>query len=57
MAYKIDKDKCIGCATCEGECPTGAISVDADGKYQIDPDTCVECGACAGVCPVEAPEA
>lgn len=57
MAYRIDKDKCIGCATCEGECPTGAISVDNDGKYQIDPDTCVECGACAGVCPVEAPEA
>ena len=55
MAYKIDKDKCIGCGACAGECPVEAISED-DGKYAIDPDTCIECGACAGVCPVEAPE-
>ncbi len=57
MAYKIDKEKCIGCGTCESECPVSAISVDADGKYVIDEDACVECGACAGVCPVDAPNA
>ena len=44
MAYTIDKDTCIGCGTCEGECPVGAISVSDD-------------GACAGVCPVDAPKA
>ena len=57
MAYVIDKDICIGCGTCEGECPVSAISVDADGKYVINPDECAGCGACAGVCPVDAPQA
>ena len=57
MAYTIDKDTCIGCGTCGGECPAGAISVSDDGKYVIDPDTCIDCGACAGVCPVDAPKA
>ena len=37
MAYIIEKDTCIGCGTCEGECPVGAISVTDDGKYAIDP--------------------
>lgn len=55
MAYKIDKEKCLGCGACASECPVEAISED-DGKYVIDPEKCIECGACAGVCPVEAPE-
>ncbi len=55
MAYKIDKDKCIGCGACAAECPVEAISSDSDGKYEIDPEKCIECGACAGTCPVEAP--
>lgn len=54
MAHSINKDECIGCGTCEAECPTGAISVADDGKYEIDPEKCVDCGACASVCPVEA---
>ena len=57
MAYTIDKETCLGCGTCEGECPVGAISVSDDGKYVIDPDTCIDCGACASVCPVDAPKA
>lgn len=57
MAYSINKDVCIGCGTCEGECPTSAISVSDDGKYVINPELCVECGACASVCPVDAPKA
>lgn len=52
MAYKID-DKCIACGSCEGGCPTGAIS-EGDPIYVIDPDTCIDCGVCAGTCPVEA---
>ena len=53
MAYVINDD-CIGCGTCESECPVSAISA-GDGKYVIDADACIECGACAGVCPVSAP--
>ncbi len=52
MAYVISDD-CISCGTCEGECPVGAISMDAD-HYEIDPNACTDCGTCAGVCPVEA---
>lgn len=57
MAYSILKDECIGCGTCEAECPVNAITVDEDGKYVINADICIDCGACAGVCPVDAPKA
>ena len=32
MAVKVDKDVCIGCGACTGVCPTGAITLEADGK-------------------------
>ncbi|MHC1695166.1 MAG: indolepyruvate ferredoxin oxidoreductase subunit alpha [Eubacteriales bacterium] len=56
MAYEIDKDLCIACGACEGECPVECIS-EEDGKYVINKDECIDCGSCAGVCPVEAPKA
>ena len=56
MAYAIQNDVCIGCGTCEAECPAGAISVGDDGKYVINAGLCADCGACAGVCPVDAPK-
>ena len=57
MAYSIINETCIGCGSCEAECPVSAITAGDDGKYVIDADLCVECGACAGVCPVDAPQA
>lgn len=54
MAYTIT-DECIGCGSCEDECPVNAISEGED-KYVIDPEACTDCGACADICPVEAIE-
>ena len=52
MAYKI-KDDCIGCGSCQGECPVGAI-VEGGPAFQIDASQCIDCGACTASCPVGA---
>jgi ferredoxin len=53
MPAKVDQEKCTGCESCIGECPSEAISM-AEDKAKIDPDVCVDCGVCVDVCPVEA---
>ncbi len=55
MAYKIEKDSCIGCSACVDACPMNCIKIGEDGKAEIDQDVCISCGTCAGVCPVGAP--
>ena len=54
MPVTVDKEICIGCGACVGVCPTGAMTLDDDGKAKADPEVCVDCGACLGTCPMGA---
>ena len=54
MAYKVNKEKCIGCGACTGECPVGAAVLSNDGLAEIKADECLSCGACEAACPNEA---
>ncbi|MBQ9792006.1 MAG: 4Fe-4S binding protein [Clostridia bacterium] len=49
----VDSKVCVGCGTCVGVCPVGAISME-DGVAKIDNEVCIKCGACAASCPVGA---
>ena len=53
MAYRIDKEKCVGCGVCAENCPMDLIT-EQDGKYVINEDECVSCGSCESNCPNEA---
>ena len=53
MPAIVDKEKCTGCESCVGECPSEAISM-AEEKAVISESDCVDCGVCVDACPVEA---
>ncbi|HPN96664.1 MAG TPA: 4Fe-4S binding protein [Candidatus Moranbacteria bacterium] len=59
MKPEVDKEKCIGCATCVPFCPEAAIEMkrgqgQKKAKADIDYEYCKGCGVCAEVCPVKA---
>ena len=50
-------EACIDCASCEYECPTGAV-YQGVGKHEIDPIRCDDCSdldrpQCQRNCPVD----
>jgi len=54
MSVTIDGKKCIGCGSCIGSCPFGAIELN--GAVAVITDKCTGCGVCSESCPVEAIE-
>ena len=54
MPAVVDKNECTGCGLCIDECPSEAITFDAEGLATVNADECVDCGACVDVCPVVA---
>ena len=59
LRTRLTADRCIGCAACEINCPTGTLEtkdtkdqrIFAYSHYQ-----CICCGTCVGVCPESAAE-
>ncbi len=59
----LDVDACIGCSRCERECPTGCISMLAEGPNlrkgkpipipQFNYQVCIGCQQCCDVCPAD----
>ena len=43
---------CLGCGSCLGKCPTGALGLGADGKIEISEHLCTGCGKCLRPCPL-----
>lgn len=52
-AVIINKEKCIGCGRCVGDCPGGKLKM-VDGKAEFMFSRCIECGHCFAICPVGA---
>ena len=53
---EINVDKCTKCLTCQDNCPTDAIDVEAD-PPEIQKEDCIFCWSCEKACPEGAIEA
>ena len=55
LIVQVDETRCIGCDTCMGYCPTGAISGESGEPHKVvDAAACINCGQCLTHCPVSA---
>ncbi len=52
---RFDGTKCVGCGTCVGRCPFGALEIpEGANSTEFNADRCFGCGLCAGTCPSSA---
>ena len=55
LLVQVDETRCIGCDTCMGYCPTGAISGESGEPHKVvDAAACINCGQCLTHCPTAA---
>lgn len=48
--YRIDPERCNGCALCRKRCPVEAITGEPKEAHRIDAAACIKCGACLEAC-------
>jgi NAD-dependent dihydropyrimidine dehydrogenase PreA subunit len=53
-AADVDRDRCVGCGTCEDRCPMDAIQVGKEEVAEVNEEICLGCGACVPSCEAEA---
>ena len=59
VVTRLNKIKCIGCAACEANCPTGTLETSDIVKERIfnySHYRCICCGSCVDACPEDAAE-
>jgi 2-oxoacid:acceptor oxidoreductase delta subunit (pyruvate/2-ketoisovalerate family) len=50
---RVNMDICVGCGTCERNCPANIVTVSKEPSLSvfIDMNYCKGCGICSEVCP------
>ncbi len=59
LRTRLTADRCIGCAACEINCPTGTLETTDTAKHRVFTYShyqCICCGTCVAVCPENAAE-
>jgi len=59
LRTRLTADRCIGCAACEINCPTGTLETKDTRRQRVFTYShyqCICCGTCVGVCPESAAE-
>jgi len=57
VKIEIDKEACVGCASCVEDCPNDVYEMDEDWKTKVvKEEDCMACLSCHEICPAQAME-